>query len=379
CSLYKLVKAAYNDYSSEASCKPEEVINFEYWCERWKLESPQFQFWYLVLNMELTIVTLIHNNNVHYARWLPIHFRDMMSIEQLAREFHKGSFVVHKFGREFSTLAIDQAHEQNNAVVKGDGGVTGLNEDPSALKRWMVAGPVSRLVVEYEVVSGTKDTMKTSSHHEQTEATQRTFFENVNILPPCTSKTFDNYAREDVLPKLESYCTKYRRTDIVFDVYWQSNLKSEARSKRGKGIRRRVTGTSKPTNWWSFLCDKTALFHFLADKIAEISTTINHHDKEDLVLCTHEEADTCIFVHARHATMEGNKVLMIDASDDDVVIALSVLSSLKEHGLEKMWIAFGQGKIPIHDIVSMIGPVKASGISFFYAFSGCDVVFLWQR
>ncbi len=77
--------------------------------------------------------------------------------------------------------------------------------------------------------------------------------------------------------------------------------------------------------------------------------------------------------------MEGNKTLMIKANDTDViVIAISTLPSLQELGLEKMWIAFGQEIhlrwIPIHYIVSTIGPQKASGILFFHAFSGCDVV-----
>ena len=120
-------------------------------------ESPQFQFWHLVLDMELIIFILIRsfregnftlyhealsglipyffaNNNVNYARWLPVHLKDMMSLEQqhpeVAREFHKGNVVVHKPRREFSAIAIDQAHEQNNAVIKGDGGAVGLTEDP---------------------------------------------------------------------------------------------------------------------------------------------------------------------------------------------------------------------------------------------------------
>ena len=47
-------------------------------------------------------------------------------------------------------MAIDQAHEQANAVIKGEGGAIGVTEDPSALRRWMVAGPkVSRLATEY--------------------------------------------------------------------------------------------------------------------------------------------------------------------------------------------------------------------------------------
>ena len=48
-------------------------------------------------------------------------------------------------------MAIDQANEQNKAVIKGDGGAIGLTEDPAVLRRWMVAGPeVSRRVAVYE-------------------------------------------------------------------------------------------------------------------------------------------------------------------------------------------------------------------------------------
>ena len=66
---------------------------------------------------------------------------------QIAEAFYAGIFVVHKSNRDFSGMAIDQAHEQANAVIKGDGGAIEITEDPSALRRWMVAGPaVSQLV-----------------------------------------------------------------------------------------------------------------------------------------------------------------------------------------------------------------------------------------
>ena len=75
----------------------------------------------------------------------------------------------------------------------------------------------------------------------------------INALPPRTSKIIDDYAKEDIIPKVESYGARYERVDVVFDVYKKSSLKSEARSKRGQGIRRRVTGTSKtPSNGRSF-------------------------------------------------------------------------------------------------------------------------------
>ena len=40
----------------------------------------------------------------------------------------------------FSTIPIDQEHEQNNEVVKGSGDAIGLTENPAAFRKWMVAG-----------------------------------------------------------------------------------------------------------------------------------------------------------------------------------------------------------------------------------------------
>lgn len=59
CSLYRLMKKAYHDYHSEESNISNKT--FEDWCEQWRKESPQFLFWSLVLDMELTIFTLIRS------------------------------------------------------------------------------------------------------------------------------------------------------------------------------------------------------------------------------------------------------------------------------------------------------------------------------
>ena len=68
-----------------------------------------------------------------------------------AREFLKGYFAVHKSCKEFSSVAIDQVHEQNSAVIKDAGGAIGSTEDPTALRRWMIAGPEeSHLIARYE-------------------------------------------------------------------------------------------------------------------------------------------------------------------------------------------------------------------------------------
>ena len=80
-------------------------------------------------------------DHTHYYRWVPVHIRDMTTLHERLPEFDRGSFVVHKSTRPFSAIAIDHTHEQNNAVVKGDGGAIGLTQNPRAVLRWMVAGP----------------------------------------------------------------------------------------------------------------------------------------------------------------------------------------------------------------------------------------------
>ena len=193
--------------SSEPGSPP---LGFEDWCVQRRRASPQFHLWNLVLDMELAIFALIRsfregnfelyryalyemipyffaNNNVNYVRWIPINLLDMMVLEEqhpdVASEFHKGNFVNHKSRRDFSAMAIDQAHEQNNSIIKGDGGAIGLTEDPAALRRWMVADPeVSRLLAAYEAMSGTIDTRIDSRHHEATVGAQTAFFENVKTM-----------------------------------------------------------------------------------------------------------------------------------------------------------------------------------------------------
>ena len=48
-------------------------------------------------------------------------------------EFIKGKFVVKKSEHAFSAIDLDQAHEQNNALAKDDGGAIGLTSNTAAL------------------------------------------------------------------------------------------------------------------------------------------------------------------------------------------------------------------------------------------------------
>ena len=114
---------------------------------------------------------------------------------------------------------------------------------------------------------------------------------------------------------------------MVFGAYWEDSLKTATRRKRGKCIRRHVEGNKQvPSNWQEFLRvggNKSGLFHLISDRIADeeftglvivrrgyevLSTAPS--DLARLMSCTHEEADTSMFVHASDGAEHGmNKIL----------------------------------------------------------------------
>ena len=91
---------------------------------------------YLDALTELTpwFFALDHTN---YARWIPAHLRGMADLptkhQNIAKKFNDSNFTIQRTIRVFSAFPIDQAHEQNNAYIKGDGGAVGLIDNPNTL------------------------------------------------------------------------------------------------------------------------------------------------------------------------------------------------------------------------------------------------------
>ena len=87
-----------------------------------------------------------------------------------------------------SAIAFYQAHEQNNAIIKGVGVAVGLlsKDMDSALRRWEVAGPeVSRLLEEYERLYNITSNINKRKHHEDYTEFQKTFFNDTQKLFFC--------------------------------------------------------------------------------------------------------------------------------------------------------------------------------------------------
>jgi len=192
-SLYVLQKRAYADYVSRQHDQVS-VLTFENWCKGQCQKHPQFQYWHTTLQLELGLLMFVCAvrqsdfdlyiealtyilpwffalNHQNYARWVSVHLRDMTTLgtvhPDIHREFQGGKFTVNKSNRPFSAIALDQAHEQLNALVKGVGGAVGLTEKPDALLRWMAAGPqMARAVNEFEEASHILHDAYMPRHHE---------------------------------------------------------------------------------------------------------------------------------------------------------------------------------------------------------------------
>ena len=146
--LYKLLQCAYNQYKEDYSTA-SDIEEFENWRTEKENSHLQFHFWSQVLIIEILVLEFICSiretnfelyreslsklalylfalYHTHYAGWLSVHIRDMPMIETrhpfMALEIKKSHFAVHKTDTRFSFIAIDQEHEQNNKIIKGDGG-----------------------------------------------------------------------------------------------------------------------------------------------------------------------------------------------------------------------------------------------------------------
>ena len=83
-------------------------------------------------------------------------------------------------------MALDQCHEQTEAVVKGLGGAIGLTGNPGAFRRWMVAGTeIAMITTEFEEQARLQqDEPGNTRHHrhDQQPLVQTAFLKEVREL-----------------------------------------------------------------------------------------------------------------------------------------------------------------------------------------------------
>ena len=119
---------------------------------------------------------------------------DLLSLENslpdIYQNFKDEHFSIQKSNREFSNIALDQVHEQNNAVLKSVAGVTHIlnRQDESALLRWeLCSQDLAQYLKDFEdACSQTNVSIchqsTTEHHHEDTVAFKDRFINDVQQL-----------------------------------------------------------------------------------------------------------------------------------------------------------------------------------------------------
>ena len=136
--------------------------------------------------------------------------------------------------------------------------------------------------------------------------------------------------------------------------------------------------------------NKSQLFHFLSDFIHKnfrpagktVLATIDDHvlsfpERNDEFLqphgCSHEEANTKMFVHVNDAITQDNFRLVLIRSVDTDVVVLAVNAAYRFN--VEIFVAFGTGNsftgIKAHQLTQKLGPEKCVAILLFHSFTGC--------
>ena len=206
-ALSLLQQDSYRKYLT--SVEGTEALQFLDWCCYQASRSPQFDYWNTVKEIQIQIIIFIRSlresnfelycsslnamakwffalDRTNYARWISVHLKDLLELKMkhpgLHEEFENGKFTAQRTANSFSAMALDQAHEQLNSFVKGDGGAVGLTENPSALLRWMVSGPeMARIISEFESCSEDENG-KLHPHHENSSAHTERFNTDIRSL-----------------------------------------------------------------------------------------------------------------------------------------------------------------------------------------------------
>ena len=141
-------------------------------------KSPHFEFWYTLPELECLVLMFVRSlrsgnfemfvevldkffpwmfslNHTHYARSLPVYIQTLKKLSdqhpEVYEEFKKGLFTVQNTQQLFSRISDDQAHEQNNKVIKGSGAAIGPFDSPISLAKWMISVPkIARILSSFD-------------------------------------------------------------------------------------------------------------------------------------------------------------------------------------------------------------------------------------
>lgn len=193
------------------------------------------------------------------------------------------------------------------------------------------------------------------------------------------------------------------RVDVVFDQYWQLSIKAGEQKKRGEAnvLEVRIHGASTPVSkqfpkYIAYAQNKVSLCAFLreawsamgkrllqpnnqfviggmTDGNLALSIKSTRCDTVPALNADHKEADTRMLLHTKHASQDGQKIV-IQSPDTDVL--LLCVAHYDEIGCNEFWIRTGvQDRllyIPAHKVAVSLGPQMCKALPAFHSLKECD-------
>ena len=128
-------------------------------------------------------------DQVHYARWLPVHIKDLVELAVkhplVHKEFMAGKFVVKRSSRRFSLIGKDHSHEQSVKFMKSDSGIQNLFDKKDAMDIHIMALPEKISAIahfeEYNAVLAALE-FNPIEQHEESLSIQKRFSRNVKAV-----------------------------------------------------------------------------------------------------------------------------------------------------------------------------------------------------
>ena len=194
------------------------------------------------------------------------------------------------------------------------------------------------------------------------------------------------------------------RVDVVFDQYLQKSIKARERARRGEttALEIKISGPACPVTkqWAKYIGNpqnKKNLCAFLGDTWCQMTeeqlqrgqvivlggcfmdgkraVRVTNEGCENVLSLRsdHEEADTKLLLHAKHAAETHNRIVIQSLDTDVAVLSAAHFQSL---GCNELWFKTGvkdKGScIPIHTLAAKLGSQLCNSLLPVHALTGCD-------
>ena len=223
-----------------------------------------------------------------------------------------------------------------------------------------------------------------------------------------SNKTFGQLAM-DLLERILKAGMKASRIDVVVDEYRNKLIKNIERSRRSRGelVFKRIVASAEIKQWRSYLSsneNKNSLVAFIVSewKKKEHRSKILHKDlfvtdgsrtyivnsqevREEVQLeSNHEEADTRMLLHAKHASSNDIKILISSPNTDVFIICLSVHLLIDAELFFLTGVKFLRKIIDVDKIsdytyedlnsCEISKDIVMKSLKGFHSFTGCDTI-----